>query len=133
MQLGGEALTGGAALLPRSVQVRAIDTEVPGYTPADQRIHHARRQPARGAEVRGEGAQEEGRVGEHVLEREEAQVRPELLVEEVLDLQCAAPVDRIVGIERRFRIAPFELADDEGRVADDLPVELEHRERGPGP
>ena len=55
-------------------------------------------------------------------------VGTQLLVEEVLQLQRPAALDRVLGIERRLRIAPLERRDDLRRVADRLAVELQHRE-----
>jgi hypothetical protein len=48
-----------------------------------------------------------------VLEHEQAQIGPELLVEEVLDLECAAGVGRIGGIQGRIRITALEGVDDQ--------------------
>ena len=68
-----------------------------------------------------------------MFEHEQAQIRPELLVEVVLDLKRAAAVGWIVREELGLRVAALELPDDERGVADGEPVELQDREGGTGP
>src|SRR5207247_9967411 len=62
---------------------------------------------------------------------QKAHARPELLSEEVLDLERSAALRGIDGVERWLGLSTLQGLDDQGRVADRLALELEleHRER----
>src|SRR6185436_16706093 len=128
-ELGLEAIQGGEDLLPRRLG---------GFFAAD-----AEAQAGEGARVGdGAGAVATERSGNRapddgfealavvaqLVEGEQAEIWAELLVEEVLQLEGAAQLRGIGGIEGRLREALLERGDDRGRVGDRLPVELEHRE-----
>ena len=52
----------------------------------------------------------------------------ELLVEELLQLERAAPLGDVRRVERRLGVALLQRGDDRGRVADSLSVDAEHGE-----
>src|SRR5262249_9270464 len=58
-------------------------------------------------------------------------MRAEFFIEEVLELEGALPLGRILGVERRLRPALLDRGDDSGRVPDRLPVESENGSRHP--
>jgi hypothetical protein len=68
------------------------------------------------------------RIVAELVEGEQADVGPQLLVEEVLQLERAAALLGVGGIERRLGEALLERGDYLGRVADRPPLELQHRE-----
>ena len=63
------------------------------------------------------------RVGKQLVVEGAADVRSELLVEEVLELERATPLCVILGIERRVRPLFLDGGDDPCRVADCPPVD----------
>jgi hypothetical protein len=60
---------------------------------------------------------------------EQAGVRRQLLVEEVLQLEGPTALGGVGGIEGGIRMALLERGDDRGGVADGLPVEPQDRKR----
>ena len=113
LQVGREALTRETRLAPRAFDARPVDSEVRCDLATHQGVHRASDQATRGVEVGREGAQEQPRVGEHVLQHQQTQIRPELLIEEVLDLERPPGVGRVGGIQGRTRIPALEGVDDE--------------------
>src|SRR5207253_11294846 len=73
-------------------------------------------------EPRGAGA-----VAAELVKEKPPDVRSELFVEEVLELERPAALDRVRRVQRWLRVAFLERADDRGRVADAPAVELEDR------
>jgi hypothetical protein len=59
-----------------------------------------------------------------VIERDAPHLVAGALVEEVLELQRAGALGRVVGVQRRLGLPALELRDDARRVADRLAVEL---------
>jgi hypothetical protein len=102
--------------------------ETHGSERADVGAH----EPAEPVERRGQRPGGDGvelrTVPPQLVERRAADVRPELLVEELLELQRAAPLVRIRRVERRRRELLLEGRDDRGRVAYRPAVELDHGE-----
>jgi hypothetical protein len=66
------------------------------------------------------------RVGKQLVVEGAADVRSELLVEEVLELERATTLRLILGIERRLRPPLLDRGDDPRRVADRAPVGREY-------
>jgi hypothetical protein len=69
------------------------------------------------------------RLGKQFVVEGAADVRSELLVEELLELKRSPPLRRILWVERRAQPALLDLRDDSGRVPDRPGVEGEHRRR----
>ena len=67
-------------------------------------------------------------IADHLVEAQQPEGWTQLLVEVVLQVESPAALDRVLGVERRLRMAPLESADDLRRVADHLAVELQDGE-----
>jgi hypothetical protein len=63
------------------------------------------------------------------VEGEQAHVRAELLVEELLQRECALALVAVLRVQRLLGMATLELGDDGRRVGDGPAVEHEQRER----
>src|SRR5205823_3416748 len=70
-----------------------------------------------------------GTVAAELVKEEPSDVGAEFFVEEVLELERSAALDRLRRVQRWLRVAFLERADDCGRVADAPAVELEDRRR----
>src|SRR5439155_939815 len=99
-------------------------------SPAPARCSRARprepdpiRRPGGGAGALAEQRGAVVTVREELVEERAADVRAELLVEEVLEGEGALPL--VTRVERRVRLQPLERCDDARRVDDRLAVELE--------
>jgi len=106
-------------------------------------VPNAETQPRVGAGVEAEQAfgfaerarhRRRGDLGEHrrlvgqLVEGKQARVRPQLLVEEVLQLEGVAALLGIGRVERRVRVALLDRSEDRGRVGDRAPVHLQQRQ-----
>ena len=83
--------------------------------------------------VRGGDPRESVGVARHLRERCAPDVRRQLLVEELLQLECAAAIVRVRRVERRLRVVALQPLDDLRRVVDRVAVQLQDRERLPWP
>src|SRR3954454_16722824 len=130
LQLAAEALAGEVHLLQRVRDALVVDAEhLPHARPHEGELGTGERE-ARATGARHEGPQEETGVGQGVVDHEQARIRAELLVEEVLEIERPAALLEVRGVERRVRVGVLEVGDDARRIADRVPVLDEDGEGG---
>jgi len=124
-----EAATGRAQLLEGVRGGEVVDAHVPTNALAHAREGRARHEAPRATEVRHEGVQHQVRLREQMVDRQQARVRADVLVEEVLEVARAPPLLRVGRVEGRAWLELLERLDDVGRVSDRPTAQHEDGER----
>lgn len=106
-----------------------VDLECPSHADTKHWESGSQQNPRRERLTVGKQWHHEPRVGKQRLVGHEADVRSQLLVEELLERERTLPLRRIVRIERSLRPALLDRGDDSRRIADRPPVEGEHGRR----
>ena len=105
----------------------ALISKFPPHGRAQHRESGSQQDPRRSRLAMAEHRLYNLRPGKQLGVGRAAEVRSQLLVEELLEFERATPLRRIVRVEPRVRPAHLDRGDDSGRIADRATVEGQHR------